>query len=138
MKKKDKKKLKALEKRVQDFKANRDKCLLRLDLIPSCVLIELSKVFARGAERYGEENWKKSRLFQDADPINHALKHILAYKDGIPDDEDPKNEDPQIHLRHALCNIVFELYYEQNPDIYPSRDTLRKEIQEKEKKNGRK
>ena len=98
--------------------AKRDKCGVRLDLIPADVLIELSKVLSTGAERYGEYNWQQSRLTGENGPINHALKHLLMYKDGIPDDEDPEGKDLNIHLRHALCNVVFELYYALHPETY--------------------
>ena len=42
--------------------SGRFKIGLRLDLIPSCVLLELSKVFHHGAQKYGEENWKNMRM----------------------------------------------------------------------------
>lgn len=97
--------------------AKRFSCGVRLDLIPGDVLIEVSKVFAHGAKKYGDCNWQQSRLKGENGPINHALKHILNYQAGIPDDE---SDDPKIHLTHAITNLIFEMYYEMHKDDYPS------------------
>ena len=95
--------------------AKRFSCGVRLDLIPGEVLIEVSKVFAHGAEKYGDFNWQQSRLDGEKGPINHALKHILNYQAGIADDE---SDDPKIHLTHAITNLIFEMYYEMHPEKY--------------------
>lgn len=100
------------------MKAKRNPIEYRLDLIPADVILEVSKVLANGAKKYGDNNWKQSRLTGENGPINHALKHILSYQAGIPDDEDPEGIDPQIHLRHAITNLIFELYYELHSDTY--------------------
>lgn len=91
--------------------AKRDGCGVRLDLIPPEVLIAVAKVFAVGAERYGEYNWQQSRLKGEHGPVNHALKHILNYSAGMPDEDGP---DLKIHLTHAIVNLMFEYWYEDN------------------------
>lgn len=95
--------------------AKRDSCGVRFDLIPGEVLKEVSEVFAQGAMRYGDCNWQSSRLKGEHGPINHALKHINFYNAGIPDDDGP---DRKIHLKHAIVNLMFELYYELHPEKY--------------------
>lgn len=95
--------------------AKRDKCGVRFDLLPGDVLQEVARAMGKGAERYGDFNWQNSRMRGEDGPINHALKHLNLYNAGIPDDDGP---DPKIHLSNALCNIMFELYYELHPERY--------------------
>ena len=90
-------------------KATRNACGVRFDLIPGDVMKMVAECLALGAAKYGDNNWKTSRLSGEDSPINHALKHINYYKAGIPDDESP---DPKVHLSHAIVNLMFELYYE--------------------------
>ena len=103
--------------REKEKPAKRDPIGLRFDLIPGEVLKEVAAVLHKGAKRYGPNNWKKNRLDGADSPINHALKHLNYYTAGIPDDD---GDDPKIHLAHALCNIIFELYYELNKEEYPN------------------
>jgi hypothetical protein len=93
--------------------AKRDKCGVRFDLIPPTVLIEVAKVLAAGAERYGDNNWKESRMDGEHGPVNHALKHLINYSADIPDDDGP---DLKIHLSHAIVNLMFEYWYVENLD----------------------
>lgn len=89
---------------------------LRFDLIPGDVMAEIARVFAEGAEKYGDYNWQKGRMTGDKDPINHALKHVLYYNSGTAD-----GTDLELHLRHAIVNLMFELHYQINPDKYGDR-----------------
>ncbi len=99
---------------MKTTEAKRNKCGIRFDLIPPECLIEISKVFALGAEKYGENNWQQSRMDGEHGPINHALKHIINYHAGIPDDDGP---EPEIHLTHAIVNLMFEFWYLKNMDF---------------------
>lgn len=83
----------------------------RYDLIPPTVLKAIAEVFGNGAEKYGDRNWQKSRLSGDKSAINHALRHIINYQTKIPDDE---SEDLKTHLSHAIVNLIFEYWYEEN------------------------
>jgi len=91
-------------------KAKRNKIDRRFDLIPAPCLDDVARVFAEGAEKYGEKNWQKSRLTDGDGPINHAMKHINNYTLGIDNDGDL----PITHLTHAIVNLMFEFYYEYN------------------------
>jgi hypothetical protein len=93
----------------------RTKIGVRMDLIPGDVLLEIAKVFAHGAEKYGDNNWKQARLTGDKSALNHCLKHLACYQAGIPDDD---GDDPNIHLSHAIVNLMFELHYNLNPEKY--------------------
>lgn len=94
---------------------------MRFDLIPGDVMAQVARVFAEGAEKYGDNNWRKGRMIGDKDPINHALKHINLYNAGVPDDEDPDGTDREVHLRNAIVNLMFELHYQLNQDKYGNR-----------------
>lgn len=94
--------------------ATRFKCGVRFDLIPPECLIEVSKVFALGAEKYGDRNWQQSRLSGEHSPINHALKHIINYQAGIADED---GDDLKIHLTHAIVNLMFEYWYEEQEEL---------------------
>lgn len=93
----------------------------RFDLIPGDVIAEVARVFAEGAEKYGDYNWQKGRMTGDMDPINHAIKHVMYYNAGVADDDDPDGMDLELHLRHAIVNLMFELHYQLNPDKYDDR-----------------
>lgn len=69
----------------------------RSDLLPPLALLDLAKTLKMGAEKYGEDNWRKLAL---KDHINHALNHILAWQAGDRSDE---------HLNHAACRTLFAL-----------------------------
>ena len=94
-----------------DTEAKRHACGVRFDLIPGDALAEVARSFDNGARKYGDNNWKASRMGGENGPINHALKHIHYYNAGIEDDESP---DPNIHLANAIANLLFELHYNLN------------------------
>ena len=96
--------------------AKRNKCGVRFDIIPAECLIEVAKVLSISAERYGTNNWQKSRMTGENGPMNHALKHLINYQAGIPDEDGPELE---IHLTHAIVNLMFEFWYVKNLDNKP-------------------
>lgn len=69
----------------------------RLDLVDPKALLDISKVLKEGADKYGENNWKKISI---NDHLNHLLVHVYAYLAG---DESDK------HLAHAACRAIFAL-----------------------------
>ena len=75
----------------------------RIDLLPYDALMEVAKVFTKGAEKYRAHNWEKGlehhRLF------NSAMRHLYAYWSG--EDNDP--EFGISHLAHCGCNILMLL-----------------------------
>jgi hypothetical protein len=54
---------------------------LRWDLVPFAELEEVVKVFTKGAEKYGEGNWKKVKQHKKR-YISAMLRHLSAYKQG--------------------------------------------------------
>jgi len=67
----------------------------RFDLIDPKAIFALAGVLYQGAERHGEDNWRKIPV---RDHLNHALAHIYAYMAGDEQDD---------HLGHALCRMMF-------------------------------
>lgn len=48
----------------------------RLDLLPPLALLEVGKILKRGAENYGEDNWRNLSVETN---LNHALVHANKY-----------------------------------------------------------
>ena len=66
----------------------------RLELIPAPFLWELGKLFATGARKYADENWRKSR---DSQRYSGALlRHFMAWKMG-------EQRDPETGIHHLVC-----------------------------------
>lgn len=78
----------------------------RYDLVfqMSHALERLAKVRELGVKKYGENNWQEGKNDPEAqvDILNHAIEHLMNYKNGKTDKD---------HLAHAFCNIAFLLDY---------------------------
>lgn len=71
----------------------------RFDLLPPDATLAVAEVLHGGAEKYGEENWRK---IAKRDHINHAIAHLFAFlRNG------GRGEEPD--LRHAACRVMFAL-----------------------------
>lgn len=68
---------------------------IRLDLVDTKSLFSMAKVLAEGAEKYGENNWRKIDI---VDHLNHLIMHAYAYLDGDTSDD---------HLSHIMCRAMF-------------------------------
>ena len=99
--------------------ANKDKAILtgtkddtdKLDwsLLPLSALHSVIKVLMMGARKYSHDNWKfvqnaKRRYF------NEAMRRLDAYQDG----EETDKESGLSHLAHAVCCLIFLLWFEDN------------------------
>lgn len=69
----------------------------RTDLLPPRALLSIAKVLKHGADKYGDDNWRKIRR---KDHINHALTHLFALLAGDAQDD---------HLEHAACRVLMAL-----------------------------
>jgi len=67
---------------------------MRFDLLDAEAMMALAGVLAHGAEKYGENNWRK---IPAKSHINHALVHLFAYLAGDTQDD---------HLDHAFCRVM--------------------------------
>lgn len=77
-----------------------------LELLPVEALIEIAKVMAFGAEKYGRHNWRKGMAWSRL--VGAILRHLFAWM--LEEDKDP--ESNLSHLAHAGCDILFLMSYE--------------------------
>lgn len=85
----------------------------RMDLLPMCALIRVSKHIEDALKHYPERNWEKGLPIHTM--IDSAFRHLAKYVDGM-DDED--------HLCAAATNLLMALWMEEKkPDMQdiPSR-----------------
>ena len=85
----------------------------RMDLLPACALIRLSKHFENGVQKYEERNWEKGIPIHSF--IDSGLRHIMNYLDGKTDED---------HLCAATWNLMCAMWTEEKrPDLQdiPSR-----------------
>lgn len=76
---------------------------LRYDLIPPSALHALASVLTFGAQKYGDNNWKKMPKDELYRTIGAAMRHMDAYRSG--EKLDPESGLP--HLYHLMANIAF-------------------------------
>lgn len=82
---------------------------LRYGLIPPETLEELAGVLTYGANKYAPNNWQNVEPFKER--YTDALyRHIEAWRAGESVDE----ESGLSHLAHAMCNVVFLIWWEKN------------------------
>lgn len=87
---------------------------LRYDLIPPIVDEALATVLMDGAAKYGDNNWMNGIKYRR---IYAALqRHLAAWRRGEIMDQDSGRP----HLWHALTELSFLTYYEDNLDLYSS------------------
>lgn len=85
----------------------------RMDLLPMCALIRISKHMEDALTHYPERNWEKGLPMHSM--IDSAFRHLMKYVDG------QKDED---HLCSAATNLLMALWTEEKrPDMQdiPSR-----------------
>jgi hypothetical protein len=87
----------------------------RLDLIPPKALIDLGKVLAYGAEKYGDDNWRKVKDGENR-YYAAALRHLLAWRSG--EMLDPDSGLP--HLSHAMTCLLFLSSLDKPPAPVPA------------------
>jgi len=80
---------------------------LRYSLIPPVATRALAEILTYGAEKYAPNNWQSvsnaEERYTDA-----LLRHLEAYRTG----EKIDLESGFSHLKHAITNIAFLLYFE--------------------------
>lgn len=76
------------------------------------------EVLEFGKTKYSAWNWSEGSGFKWTRVSSATLRHIFAWMKG--EDLDP--ETHKSHLAHAVCNLIFLLYYIQNKDRYINDD----------------
>jgi len=81
---------------------------LDFSIVPFECLDELAKIMTYGCIKYGKPSgWQLVENMEDR-YFSALMRHLSAYKQG--EARDP--ESNELHLSHALCNIVFLLWKE--------------------------
>ena len=103
---------------------------LRLDLLPTTPLEEVTKVLMFGAQKYAEWNWAKGIAFSRC--YAAALRHLLAWWKGV-DADDETGLSP---IDHAICELMFlsDLMrsrpdLDNRPHYYKDQRALEKELE---------
>jgi len=99
---------------------------LRWDLLPIECVEEIVKVLTFGAKKYADNNWQ---LVENSTERYYAalMRHIVEWRKGDPVDRDSELN----HLSHALCNLIFLLWFEKNQHQTKIIDDLNYEVDEK-------
>ncbi len=96
----------------------------RLGLIPPFSIQEIGKVFTKGAEKYGDNNYRKGMPWSKC--VDSLHRHLNAFEQG----EDFDAESGLHHMAHVATNAIFLLEYYNIAPQYDDRMF-------KEKKNWR-
>lgn len=74
----------------------------RMDLLPMCALIRVSKHMEDALTHYPERNWEKGLPMHSM--IDSALRHLAKYVDGMTDED---------HLCAAATNLLMAMWTEE-------------------------
>ena len=83
----------------------------RFSLMPLPEMQEVVEVLTKGSEKYADNNWK----FVEGGRVRYydaMQRHIFAWWNG--EQLDP--ETGKSHLAHAMCNALFLMWMDNNPD----------------------
>src|SRR5512139_1710607 len=91
--------------------AKRDPISERYDLLDSDFLRAMALIGGFGARKYGDRNWQFSKLEGDKSPINHIMKHFVAYQNREGYDHIEVGSEPYNHLAAIAFNAMMEFYH---------------------------
>lgn len=77
----------------------------RVDLIPSCAILDIGRVFAYGSNKYGDFNWRRGMPWLKL--YGSTLRHLYKWAAG----EKLDDESALPHLAHAAANILMLMDY---------------------------
>jgi hypothetical protein len=97
------------------FKADANKS--RVDLIPPDVLLELGNLYAMGAKKYADDNWKIGMDFKRV--YAAMLRHSYKWWAGEENDQ----VDGQNHLDSVIWSAIALRYYMLHYDDYKQYDS---------------
>lgn len=84
----------------------------KLSMYPTNAMIEVTKVWEKGLEKYPKDNWKQLYGPETIPAVlDSALRHIIEMLDGNHFDK----ESGLLHAAHAICNLqmAIEWYYKE-------------------------
>lgn len=92
----------------------------RMGLLPADALEEMAGVLTMGADKYGENNWRKGLPFIEV--VDSLERHVSWFKKG----HDLDDESGYHHMAHVMCNAAFLIQYLKD-ELYHLDDRYRKE-----------
>ena len=99
-----------LEKYVKKSALRYNEGKTRYDLVPTFAHEQLAKTLTVGADKYGDQNWRKGMSWSSV--IASLERHLAAIKRG----EDYDLESGLLHSAHVMCNAAFLTeYYKIHP-----------------------
>jgi hypothetical protein len=96
-------------KNIQGLKFDNNK--LKYSLIPPIVLKALASVLTFGAKKYAPDSWKHLPNAEER-YLDALYRHLEAYRAGEKKDK----ESGYSHLWHAITNLAFLIYFEEEKD----------------------
>ena len=86
-----------------------------LHLIPPEILLEVAEIFAFGAEKYGENNWRDDGGSTGYGRTYSSIqRHLNAFWMG----EDQDSESGKSHLTHAITQlIILRVHQLEHPEM---------------------
>ena len=88
----------------------------RMDLLPMCALLRVSKHMEDALTHYPERNWENGLPMHSM--IDSAMRHIVKYMDGMRDED---------HLCAAATNLLMAMWTEEKkPDMQDIPSRLKK------------
>ena len=97
------------------FKADAGKS--RVDLIPPEVLLELGELYAMGAAKYADDNWKLGMEYNRV--YGALLRHLYKWWGG----EEFDQVDGQHHLQSVIWCAIALRYYTKHEEQYKEFDS---------------
>jgi hypothetical protein len=84
----------------------------RYDLIPWAAMDDVARVYAMGAAKYDDHNWRKGYAWSLS--IGAAFRHLSAFAAG----EDTDAESGESHLAHAAFHLLALLTFrDEHPEL---------------------
>ena len=80
----------------------------RVDLIPVEPLLELARLYGKGAEKYDDHNWRRG--YEWSKSYASLMRHALAFWSGQDLDEHEPDCEPDCTThteRHHLASVMF-------------------------------
>lgn len=87
---------------------------VRYDLLEASFMRAMAKVGQYGAEKFGDANYKKSRMRGKDGPPNHILNHLGSYMLHEPYNHSEIGHERKYHLAAIAFNAMMEFWYEEN------------------------
>jgi hypothetical protein len=107
----DKTKIEPKTKIEQVETAKRDAVSYRYDILDWDFIELMAKIASYGATKYGDYNWKRSRLTGEKGAMNHLMNHYRLYQIGRSYDHKEVGTNKSIHLAAIAFNAMMEYFY---------------------------